>query len=129
MMYVVCDFWAKSKLQKYLEPVVALMEKADKRAFLNSNELECFEVLLKRELGAQRSASSAKGEPYFFFHHPDLGSYGQIQLYDRKDAQYCVARLSFFELKGILEYDLNACDFFDVSDRLFGREGGVEHDG
>ena len=129
MMYVVCGFWAKSKLPKYLEPVVAMMERADKRAFLNSNELECFEVLLKRELKARWAASSSRRPPYLCCHHSDTVPDGYIYLYDKEDAQDSVARLYFFGLRGILEYNLDVGDFFDVSDRLFGREGGVEHDG
>lgn len=129
MMYVVCDFSSKNKFPKYLEPVVSLMADVNDTAFLNSVEYECFKVVLKRELEERRAASSTKSEPYFYFSPLDLRSSGQISLYDKKDAEYSVARLSVFMLRGILEYDPDKMEFLNVSDQLVRREGGVEHVG
>ena len=108
------NYFQVSCRPKYLDPVCKLMQKADRAIFLNTNELELFIIILKRTLEQNRHMGSTA---YLSASSPEDAS-GCIQLYVKEDAQDCIARIYFSHARAVLEYDLDAEDFFDVSERL-----------
>ncbi len=108
------DYFQASCCPKYLDPVCKLMQKADRVIFLNTTELEIFIIILKRTLEQNRRTGSTA---YLSASSPEDAS-GSIQLYVKEDAQDSIARLHFSHALAVLEYDLDAEDFFDVSERL-----------
>lgn len=119
---ICCEGFAyKSQHPKYLQPVIDMMEKANECTFYNVNEFDIFVLVLKRQLEKCMIKGSSA--------HINVSDprKGQLSLYEKNDSQYPVARISFFPVKGILMYDLDAKDFFDVSDRFdLVKEGGGE---
>lgn len=108
------DYFQASCRPKYLEPVCKLMQKADRAIFLNTTELEIFIIILKRTL----EQSSRTGSTAYLSASSLCDASGSIQLYAKEDAQDSIARLYFSHAQAVLEYDLDAEDFFDVSERL-----------
>ena len=108
------DYFQASCRPKYLEPVCKLMQKADSVIFPNTTELEIFIIILKRTLEQGRRTGSTA---YLSASSPEDAS-GSIQLYVKEDAQDSIARIHFSHARAVLEYDLDAEDFFDVSERL-----------
>lgn len=108
------DYFQVSCLPKYLDPVCKLMQEADRVIFLNTNELELFIIILKRTLEQNRRMGSTA---YLSASSPEDAS-GSIQLYAKEDARDSIARIYFSHARAVLEYDLDAEDFFDVSERL-----------
>lgn len=108
------DYFQASCCPKYLDPVCKLMQKADRVIFLNTNELEIFIIILKRTLEQNRRTGSTA----YLSESSSKDASGSIQLYAKEDAQDCIARLHFSHALAVLEYDLDAEDFFDVSERL-----------
>lgn len=113
------DYFQASCCPKYLDPVCKLMQKADRVIFLNTNELEIFIIILKRTLEQNRRTGSTA----YLSESSSKDASGSIQLYAKEDAQDSIARLHFSHALAVLEYDLAAEDFFDVSERLE-KEGG-----
>ena len=108
------DYFQASCRPKYLDPVCKLMQKADSVIFPNTTELEIFIIILKRTLEQGRRTGSTA---YLSASSPCDAS-GSIQLYAKDDAQDSIARLYFSHVRAVLEYNLDAEDFFDVSERL-----------
>ena len=108
------DYFQASCRPKYLEPVCKLMQKADHVIFLNTKELKRFIMILKRTLEQSRRTDSTA---YLSASCPEDAS-GSIQLYVKEDALDSIARLYFSHARAVLEYNLDAEDFFDVSERL-----------
>lgn len=108
------DYFQVSCRPKYLDPVCKLMQKADQAIFLNTNELEIFITILKRTLEQSRRTGSTA---YLSAASPEDAS-GSIRLYAKEDAQDSIARIYFSHARAVLEYDLDAGDFFDVSEKL-----------
>jgi hypothetical protein len=108
------DYFQASCRPKYLNPVCKLMQKSDRVIFLKNNELEIFIIILKRILEQNRRTDSTA---YLSASSPEDAS-GCIQLYAKKDAQDSIARLYFSHIRAVLEYDLDAEDFIDVSEKL-----------
>lgn len=110
---ICCEgFTYKSQHPKYLQPVIDMMEKANEHTFYNVNEFDIFVLVLKRQL----EECLIKGSTAYI--NLSDSEKGQISLYEKNYSQYPVARMSFFPVKGILMYVLEAEDFFDMSDRI-----------
>ena len=107
------DYFQVSCRPKYLDPVCKLMQKADRVIFLNINELEIFITTLKHTLKQCRRTGSTA----YLSAEPSETS-GSIQLYAKEDAQDSIARIYFFHIRAVLQYDLDAEDFFDISEKL-----------
>lgn len=113
-MIFVNDYFQVSCRPKYLDPVCKLMQKADRAIFLNTNELEIFITILKRTLEqCRRTASTA-----YLSAAPSEDASGSIQLYAKEYAQDSIARIYFSHARAVLQYDLDAEDFFDISEKL-----------
>lgn len=108
------DYFQVSCRPKYLDPVCKLMQKADRALFLNTNELEIFITTLKHTLEQCRRTGSTA---YLSASCPEDAS-GSIQLYAKEDAQDSIARIYFSHARAVLQYDLDAEDFFDISEKL-----------
>lgn len=108
------NYFQASCRPKHLDPVCKLMQTADRVIFLNTTELEIFITVLKCTLEQHRRTGSTA---YLSASSPGNAS-GSIQLYAKEDAQNSIARLYFSHARAVLEYDLYAEDFFDVSERL-----------
>ncbi len=91
-----------------------MMHKAEGNAFLDRKEFDFFKMLLKQTLGK----CLIKGSTAHLNFHDSGDENGSIFLYDKEDSQYFAAAIDFFHVKGILEYNIEAKDFFDVSDRF-----------
>ena len=113
------DCFQVSCRPKYLNPVCKLMQKANGAIFLNTTELEIFIIILKRTLEQNRRTGSTA---YLSASCPEDAS-GSIQLYAKEDAQDSIARIYFSHARAVLQYDLDAEDFFNISERL--EEKGV----
>ena len=113
------DYFQVSCRPKYLDPVCKIMQKANGAIFLNTTELEIFIIILKRTLEQNRRTGSTA---YLSASCPEDAS-GSIQLYAKEDAQDSIARIYFSHARAVLQYDLDAEDFFNISERL--EEKGV----
>lgn len=108
------DYFQVSCRPKYLDPVCKFMQKANGAIFLNTTELEIFIIILKRTLEQNRRTGSTA---YLSASCPEDAS-GSIQLYAKEDAQDSIARIYFSHARAVLQYDLDAEDFFNISERL-----------
>ena len=113
------NYFQVSCRPKYLDPVCKLMQKADRAIFLNTNELEIFITNLKRTL---EQCCKTGSTAYLSASLPEDAS-GCIQLYAKEDAQESIARIYFSHARVVLQYDLDAERFFDVSEKLVEKGG------
>lgn len=112
------NYFQVSCRPKYLDPVCKLMQKADRAIFLNTNELEIFINILKRTLEQCRRTGSTA---YLSAAPSEIS--GSIQLYAKEYAQDSIARIYFSHVRVVLQYDLDAERFFDVSEKLVEKGG------
>jgi len=113
---IVCEgFFSRSNCPKYLQPVCLFMQNVNESAFLENMDnfelwYEALEKLLKK--------CKIKGSTAHFGNtHLDCDR-GQISLYAKAGDQDVTARLCFFRVKSLLEYDEETRHFEDVSERF-----------
>jgi len=116
-MYYCNALVASDSIPPSIECAYSMMKKAYRCAFLNKNEIEIFCSVLNNVLVKDMSEGIE-----FFVHHFDYGDSGMVIL-DFYGSPNAAVSLSYSKIKKVLEYDLDAKDFFDVSDRL--QEGGA----
>lgn len=113
-----CDVLvASDNIPPFLERAYSLMKKVYRCAFLNKNEIEIFCSVLNKFL-----LKNVPEDIAFSVRHFDYGDSGMVVL-DFLNRPNAGVSLSYSKIKKVLEYDLDAKDFFDVSDRL--QEGGA----
>lgn len=104
--------YEKSKHPKFYDGACDLMAKAKNCAFTSQNEVDIFVHKVKETLEAQKP----EGHPSIVTHcKSDNG--GQICIQSGK-LDDDIARLYYSEIQRFLEYNLDAQDFFDVSERF-----------
>lgn len=119
MMYYCCNFFAKSKHPEFYKGTIELMRKANHCAFLTSDDLNVFCAMLKKNIDAHKPMGhKAHIEK---ISQPD--GHGQISLESGK-VDFQIARLYFYPVNRVLEYDYEAGDFFPVDRIDHIEEGG-----
>ncbi len=103
--------YEKSKHPKFYDKACALLKKAKKCAFTSQNEVDIFAHMVKEAL----EESKPEGHPSLFVHTKSEGG-GQMVIQSGK-LDEDIARLYYYDILRFLEYDLDAQDFFDVSER------------
>lgn len=116
------SFFESNGHVQYLGKVAEMMKKANNFVFLNNIELEIFINILKKALAESKIGRNDKSTAYISANIDD-NSQGIICVYQQKCSDNPVLRLYVHPVNGILEYDLEAKAFFDVSERLYA-EGG-----
>ena len=108
--------YEKSKYPKFYDSACELLAKGKDCAFISQDEVDIFVHLVKEALEAQKP----EGHPSAVTHtRSDNG--GQICIVSGK-IDDDIARLYYSEIRRFLEYNLEAEDFFDISNRF--EEGG-----
>lgn len=108
--------YEKAKHAKFYDKACELLEKAKKCAFTSQKEVDIFANMVKKALDENKP----EGHPSRLVHFRNSNG-GQIviqygELYED------IARLYYDDISRFLEYDSEAKDFFDVSERY--EEGG-----
>lgn len=116
-LYYADSFYEKSGHVQYLNAVAEMMKKANNFAFLSITELEIFCRLLKKKLDECKITHAKNSTAYVVFTSDD-NEFGAIQVYQSEFSEHAVLKLYISPILEILEYDLEARAFFDVSDRL-----------
>jgi len=112
-MIFCCDFFEKSKHAKFYDAAIDMMRKANGCAFLDRNDFDIFCHLLRRKL----KEAMPEGSIAHISVCRNAKGGGQIAVESgRVDDQ--ISRLYFHAVTCVLQYDLDARDFFDVSERL-----------
>ena len=93
------------------------MEKAKKCTFVSQNEVDIFVYEVRKALDENKP----EGHPSRLVHTRSADG-GQICIRSGK-LDDDIARLYYYDISRFLEYDLDAKDFFDVSERY--EKGGV----
>ena len=110
--------YEKSKHPKFYNKACELLEKAKKCAFTSQNEVDIFVSMVKKALDENKP----EGHPSRLVHSRSAnGGYITILSGNIDDD---IARLYYDDISRFLEYDLEAQDFFDVSERF--EEGGAQ---
>lgn len=109
--------YEKSRHPKFYDDACDLIAKASDCAFTSQNEVDVFVQKVKEALEAQKP----EGHPSAVTHtRSDNG--GQICIVSG-NIDDDIARLYYSEVRRFLEYNLEAEDFFDVSERY--EKGGA----
>lgn len=116
-MYYCHDFVASDSIPSYLERAYSMMKKAYRCAFLSCYDIEIFCSVLNKVLLIDVPEGTD-----FYVRHLQYGDSGMVVV-DFYGLPTIGATLSYSKIEKILEYDSDAKDFFDVSDRL--KEGGA----
>jgi hypothetical protein len=112
-MIVMHSYWERSSFPNYYAPAVEMMRKANGMAFSTYDDFKRFCGLLRETLAAHRPAGS----------RACIGVVqGQVSIQPDHGLGTDVARISHFRLGGVLAWNAQAGDFFDVTDEV--REGG-----
>ena len=110
-------YYEKSKHPKFYDKACELLEKAKKCAFTSQNEVDIFVSMVEKALDENKP----EGHPSRLVHSRSANG-GQICIQsDKLDDD--IALLYYDDISRFLEYDLEAQDFFDVSERF--EEGGA----
>ena len=116
-MYFFYNHFEQNQHAKFYNLACDLLRKANLCAFTSKNEVDIFVALVTRALQDLKP----EGHPAKVVHTNTLNG-GQISIAG-KGYDSDIARISYSEITSFLEYDMDARDFFDVSDRL--QEGGA----
>lgn len=116
-MYYCHAFVASGNIPPFLERAYSMMKKAYLCAFLSLTEIEIFCSVLNKVLLIDVPEGTD-----FYVRHLQYGDSGMVVV-DFYGLPNVGASLSYWKIEKVLEYDLDAKDFFDVSDRL--QEGGA----
>lgn len=108
--------YEKAKHAKFYDKACELLEKAKKCAFTSQGEVEIFVYKVDKALDENRP----EGHPSCLVHSRSANG-GQIVIKSGK-LDEDIARLYYDDISRFLEYDSEAKDFFDVSERY--EEGG-----
>ena len=108
--------YEKANHPKFYDKACELLEKANKCAFTSQNEVDIFVYEVKKALDENKP----EGHPSRLVHSRSANG-GQIVIQSGK-LDDDIARLYYDDISRFLEYDMNAKDFFDVSERF--EEGG-----
>lgn len=120
--------YENTKHPKFYDKACALLKKAKKCAFTSQNEVDIFAHMVKEAL----EESKPEGHPSLFVHSKGEGG-GQMVIQSGK-LDEDIARLYYYDILHFLEYDLDAQDFFDVSERyeynsnVAGQHSGEQHE-
>lgn len=109
--------YEKAKHPKFYDKACELLEKAKNCAFTSQNEVEIFVYMVKKALDENKP----EGHPSRLVHSRSANG-GQIFIQSGK-LDDDIARLYYDDISRFLEYDSEANDFFDVSERY--EEGGA----
>lgn len=109
--------YEKTKHPKFYDKACELLEKAKRCAFVSQNEVDIFVHEVKKALDENKP----EGHPSRVAHYRSADG-GQICIRSGNLVDD-IARLDYDDISRFLEYDLNAKDFFDVSERY--EKGGV----
>lgn len=123
-MIFMTDFYSATNLPVSLVCVTDMMRKADNVLFPNNTDLDRFVEMLADTLNRDRHPRSTA---YIDLHRLHNGKGGVILVYKKENDDNSVVRLSYRKVKSILEYDAEAGDMFDISDRFVDlvEEGGA----
>jgi len=117
MKMMFCHYhYEKAKHPKFYDPACQLLEKAKNCAFTSQNEVDIFVGMVRGAL----EECKPDGHPSNLSHTKGSKG-GQIVIRSSKFEDE-IARLYYAKIEHFLEYDLEAQDFFDVSERF--EEGG-----
>lgn len=112
MNMMFCDYhYEKTKHPKFYDKACELLEKAKNCAFTSQNEVDVFVYEVKKALDENKP----EGHPSRLVHSRSANG-GQIRIQSGK-LDDDIARLYYAKIERFLEYDLEAQDFFDVSER------------
>lgn len=100
---------------QYFRGTIDLLTKAENSLFVYDSDLKVFVNMLKTRLHADAPRKSTAHIELYFSHGKKEGI---INIYPKKMTENTLARLSFNTVKAILEYDVEAGDMFDISDRF-----------
>lgn len=108
----------------YFKGTIDMLIKADKCIFAYDNDLKVFVNMLKNRLKAD---APLKSKAHIDLHISHGTKSGMIYIHGKAMTENSVARLSFDYVNGVLEYDPEAGDMFDISDRFVDllTEGGA----
>lgn len=120
---ICCEgYFERGNCPKYLKPVCEMMQKVNECAFLDDKDnLDLFVDKLELLLEKSRIKNSTA--------HIDVcysdTDRGQISLYAKRTDQDVAARIHFFRIRGILEYDEGTAAFGYVSEEFLQQKGGI----
>ena len=110
MMY--CHYhYEKSKHPKFYDAACELLKNGYKSAFTSQNEVDIFVQMVKTVLDEHKPEGHASKVI-----HSKGADGGQITIWTGS-LDDDIARLYYYPISRFLEYDLDAQDFFDVSER------------
>ena len=112
MKMMFCHYhYEKTKHPKFYDQACQLLKKAKKCAFTSQNEVNIFAYMVKKALDENKP----EGHPCQLVHSHSAGD-GQICIVSGK-LDDDIARLYYAKIERFLEFDMEAQDFFDVSER------------
>lgn len=111
--------YEKAKHPKFYNKACELLMKAKNCAFTSQNEVDIFVSMVKKALDENKP----EGHPSRLVHSRSANG-GQITIQSGILDENIIARLYYNDISHFLEYDLEAQDFFDVSERF--EEGGEQ---
>ena len=123
-MIFLFHFYAAPKLPLSLARATDMMRKADNTLLVRDSDLEKFAGMLADVLNEDRHPKSTA---YIDLCCSHGGKSGALQIYKKEHEDYSYVRLYFQKVKSVLEYDNEAGNMFDVSDRFaeLTEEGGA----
>ena len=109
---------------QYFKGIIDMLTKAENSLFVYDSDLEVFVNMLRTRL---HTDAPLKSTAYINLYFSQGRKDGVIYVFPKKNTENTVARLSFNTVKAILEYDPEAGDMFDISDRFveLAEEGGA----
>jgi hypothetical protein len=109
---------------QYFRGTIDLLTKAENSLFVYDSDLRVFVNMLKTRLHAD---APRKSTAYIDLHFSYRKRGCFIYVFPKKNTENIVARLSFNTVNTILEYDIEAGDMFDISERFVDllKEGGA----
>ena len=123
-MIFLSHFYAATKLPLSLARVTDMMRKADNTLLVHDSDLKKFAAMLVDVLNEDRRPMITA---YIGLHFSNDGKSGALQVYKKEHTEDACVRLYFQTVESVLEYDSEAGDMFDISDRFaeLAEEGGV----
>ena len=119
MNMMFCDYhYEKTKHPKFYDQACQLLEKAKNCAFTSQKEVDIFVGMVRGAL----EECKPDGHPSRLVHSRSANG-GNICIQSGK-LDDDIARLYYAKIERFLEYDLEAQDFFDVSERY--EKGGAQ---